>query len=393
MFLGRLMVAWEPLRSALARGGSEQAVDHVALLHAATDWYRVQVPRLLGPDVLSYLYRAYRRELTGAAHDDPVSAASYNDALQWAMTAPTADRPRMIDLQDIPGGQRYAPHPLLAVIADDLSDDVSWPVSNVLWSYADGYLAGDQRRSVGYSALARGAYQAAARLLDHDDTTVAPDAYYRIAKLFSEHRKWRDGREWWHKAIGTGHSEVAPLATLALGFLEVDQGNFDQARHWYQEAISTGHPEVAAKSMVNLGVLEADQGNFDQARHWYQQAISTGHPEVAAKSMVNLGVLEADQGNFDQARHWYQEAISTGHPEAAPSAMGNLGNLEKDQGNLDQARHWYQQAISTGQLAQAARAMLNFGVLERDAAILTRPGTGISRPSAPASSPRQPERC
>ena len=111
VFLGRLMVAWEPLRSALARGGSEQAVDHVALLHAATDWYRVQVPRLLGPDVLSYLYRAYRRELTGAAHDDPVSAASYNDALQWAMTAPTADRPRMIDLQDVPGGQEYCPAP------------------------------------------------------------------------------------------------------------------------------------------------------------------------------------------------------------------------------------------------------------------------------------------
>ena len=62
LFLGRLMVAWEPLRAALARGGSEHAADRVALLRAVTDWYRVHVPRLLSHDVLSYLYRAYRRE-------------------------------------------------------------------------------------------------------------------------------------------------------------------------------------------------------------------------------------------------------------------------------------------------------------------------------------------
>ena len=75
LFLGRLMVAWEPLRAALARGGSEQATNQVALLRAVTDWYRAHLPRLLSHAVLSYLYRAYRRELTGAAPDSPVSAA------------------------------------------------------------------------------------------------------------------------------------------------------------------------------------------------------------------------------------------------------------------------------------------------------------------------------
>jgi hypothetical protein len=93
LFLGRLMVAWEPLRAALTRGGSEQATDRVALLRAVTDWYRVHLPRLLSPNVLSHMYRAYRRELTGAAPDGPVSAAGFADALQWATTAPTADRP------------------------------------------------------------------------------------------------------------------------------------------------------------------------------------------------------------------------------------------------------------------------------------------------------------
>jgi hypothetical protein len=134
LFLGRLMVAWEPLRAALARGGTEQATDHVALLRAVTDWYRAHLPRLLSHDVLSYLYCAYRRELTAATPDSPVSTTGFSDALQWATTPPAADRRRLIDLQDVPGGQRYAPHPLLTVIADDPREDVSWPVSDVLWS-------------------------------------------------------------------------------------------------------------------------------------------------------------------------------------------------------------------------------------------------------------------
>jgi hypothetical protein len=69
LFLGRLMVACEPLRAALTRGGSEQGADRVALLHATTDWYRVRAPRPLSEDILGYPYRAYRRELIGAAPD------------------------------------------------------------------------------------------------------------------------------------------------------------------------------------------------------------------------------------------------------------------------------------------------------------------------------------
>ncbi|MDQ2815555.1 MAG: hypothetical protein M3Z75_27840 [Actinomycetota bacterium] len=178
--LGRVMVAWEPLRAALTRGGNEQATDRVALLRAVTDWYRVHFPRLLTHDVLSYLYRVYRAELTGATPDDPVSVSGFCDALAWAAEASAVGLPRLVDLQDVPGGQRYAPHPLLAVIADDPDEAVSWPVADPLWSYADRYLQGDQRRDIGYSALVRGACHAAASILSHTDTTIDPAAYSQI---------------------------------------------------------------------------------------------------------------------------------------------------------------------------------------------------------------------
>jgi tetratricopeptide (TPR) repeat protein len=365
VFLGRLMVAWEPLRAALTRGGSEQGADRVALLRATTDWYRVHLPRVLDKDILGHLYRAYRRDLTGAPLDSPVSAAAYSDALRWAMAAPSADNPRLLDLQDVPGAQRYAPHPLLAVLADDPGETASWPVSHVLWSYADRFFGGNERRDIGYTALHRGARHAAARMLSHTDSTIAPCAYNQIAALFYQHAEWADSRKWWQKAVSSGHPEEAPRAMVNLGELEVREGNLDQARHWYQEAINSAHPDQAPRAMVNLGSLDEANGDLRQARHWWQKAVRTRHPNQAPVAMVNLGVLEVRQGHFDQARDWYQQAIRTGHPDQAPQAMYNLGVLEMRQNKLNRARHWWREAISTGHPDHAPIAMVNLGVLEK----------------------------
>ena len=364
LFLGRLMITWEPLRQALTLGGSEQGTDRVALLRAVTDWYRAHLPRLLSDDVLGYLYRACRHDLTEAAAGDPVSAAGYADALRWATAAPTVGRPRLIDLQAVPGGHRYTPHPLLAVLADDPAEDVAWPVADALWDYADRYFDGDQRRDIGYTALARHAWTAAGRLLDHDGTTIDPAALHHLARHYHQADNPQRSRHWYQQAISSGHPDHASAAMVGLGLLEEEQGDAGQARHWYQQAVSSGHPDAASKAMVNLGNLEDEQGDAGQARHWYQQAIGSGHPDHAPAAMVNLGVLEDEQGDAVQARHWFQQAISSGHPDYAPKAMVNLGILERGQGDAGQARHWYQQAISSGHPDAASAAMLGLGNLE-----------------------------
>ena len=366
LFLGRVMVAWEPLRAALTFGSSEHASDRVALLRAVTDWYRVHMPRLLSSKVLDDLYRVYRAELGGADPRSPISVAGFRDALQWATALATADRPRLIDLQSVPGGQRYAPHPLLAVIADDPDDDAGWPVADALWSYANRYLHGDQRRDIGYVALARGACEAAARLLSHADTTVDPDVYGKIALMFLESGEWISSRDWWYRALNTGDPDQTPTAMDYLGRLEQKLGNPEQARHWYEQAISTGHPDAAPSARVYLANLEKDQGNLEQARRWYEQAIGTGHPDAAPRAMVNLANLEKDQGNLEQARRWYQQAIDTGRPDVAPIAMVNFGSMEYELGNLGQAERWYQRAIRTGHPDQAPRAMINLGDVKKD---------------------------
>lgn len=169
-----------------------------------------------------------------------MSVTGLEDALRWATAAAEGERPRLVDWQQVPGGQRYAPYPLLAVIADNPVDDVSWPVSDVLWSYADHYFDGDQRRDIGYSALTSGARHAAARLLSHTDTTTDPAAYNQLAFLFHRSAEWADARHSWQQAIATGHIDSAPTAMLNLGILEEEQGNLDQARH------CTGKPSTPA---------------------------------------------------------------------------------------------------------------------------------------------------
>jgi hypothetical protein len=252
--LGRLMVAWEPVRAALARGGSEHGTDRVALLRAVTDWYRAQVPRLLSHDILACLYRAYRRELIGAGADSPVSATGFTKALQWATAAPSADRPRLIDLQNVPGGQRYAPYPLLPVLADDPGEDGSWPVSDVLWSYAERYFDGDQRRDIGYSALARSARRAAARLLSH--TTADPAVSMQLAAMFTHMLSG--------PTVGTGGSRPSVPSTLTWrrrrceisASWSTSRVMSGRPRHWFQQAANTEHPEVTSRAEHELRALD-----------------------------------------------------------------------------------------------------------------------------------------
>ena len=401
LLMGRLMVALDQIQNVLTPGRSEESTDQIALLRAVTDWYRVAMPTLLTRPVLKDLYSAYRRRIAGQDHGRPLSTTRFGRVLTWATTKASRERPQLVDLEEIGRSIRYDPYPLLAVVADEAGQPGSWPVADALWEYADRVLKGNQRRDIGYTALDRGAYPQARRLLGHNDAKVEPAALHLVAKRLEQTgevdaaRRWCEkvvagtdptwiphvmvdlgllekgqgnldqARHWWERAIATGHADEAPRAMVNLGVLEQRQSNLDQARHWWERAIATGHADQAPRAMVNLGTLESEQGNTDQARRWYTDVIETSHPDQAPLAMANLGTLEFEQGNVDQARHWLGRAIASGHADAGPQAMADLGFLESEQGNLDQARRWLERVIATDHADEAPLAMYNFGVLER----------------------------
>ncbi|MFG1679981.1 tetratricopeptide repeat protein [Nonomuraea sp. NPDC049269] len=364
VLMGRLMVAWEELRRALA-GDGEHFTDRMAVLHAVTDWYRLHLDtqRLLTRDILDHLFQTYRREIAALPPDAPVPVTGYRSALKWAMTADSS-RPRLIDLKASGSGRFYGPHSLLTVFAEDASEPARWPVHDALWAYADEYFDGDQRRDIGYAALQQQAYPAAFSLLDHPDTDIEADVWGRTASQLQDAGEFDAARRWWRKAIALRHPDHSPYAMYELGLMEKRQGNVEQARHWYGEAIASGHPEHAPRAKCSLGLMEKQQGNLDEARHWFGVAIATGHPEHAPWAMIHLGALLHEKNEIAPARLWYGETIASGHPDHAPNAMHDLGLMEKQQGHVEEARRWYRETIASGHPNEAPGAMHNLGWLE-----------------------------
>ncbi|MEV0228260.1 tetratricopeptide repeat protein [Nonomuraea sp. NPDC050786] len=366
VLMGRLMVAWEEIRRALAADG-ERSTDRIALLHAVTDWYRLHLDsrRLLTRDILDHLFQTYRREIAALPPDAPVPVTGYRSALKWAMAADSS-RPRLIELKASGSGRFYAPHSLLTVFAEDLDETASWPVHDALWLYADEFFDGDQRRDIGYAALQRQAYAAAFSLLDHTDTDVEAGVWGRTALQLHDAGDFDGARRWWRRAIALGHPDHSPEAMYELGLMEKRQGNFEEARRWYGEAIASGHPDHEACAKGALGLMEEQQGNLDEARHWFGEAIATGHPDHAPWSMIHLGWLLQEQNEIAPARLWYGEAVASGHLDHAPYAMHNLGLLERQQGHVEEARRWYREAIASGHPNEAPAAMNSLAGLEKE---------------------------
>ncbi len=366
LLMGRLMVALDQIQNALTLGQDEESTGQIALLRAITDWYRVGMPTLLTRQTLEELYAAYWREITGQGHDRPLSATRFERALSWATAKGSRERPQLVDLEQVDKNAMYAPHPLVAVVADDTGQPGAWQVADALWAYANRFLTGDQRRDIGYTALDQGDFPHARTLLGHDDTQIDLKALLQVAYwLDRTNGNATAARRWYKKVVATDHADLAAVtAMFFLGVLEAGQGDIGQARRWYGETIATGNTDLAPRAMYNLGILEEEQGDLAQARRWYGEAIATGNTDDAPRAMIALGNLEKEQGDLAQARRWYGEAIATGHTDLAPRAMYNLAVLEEEQSDLAQARRWYGEAIATGHADDAPRAMINLAVLE-----------------------------
>ncbi|GIH97712.1 tetratricopeptide repeat protein [Planobispora siamensis] len=386
LLMGRLMVALDQLRHALTLGTSEQAADRIALLRAATDWQRAQVPARLTKKALQRLWKAYRRQIANLPKRTRLPADAFTRALAWASVPATATRPQLIAF-----GSFYEPHPLLAVVAEE-PELAGWPISPALWDYAEAHLQAGQRYTLAATAIDRGDLPAADRLLrSMPSSMVSAQTASTLARRLHTNGFPSAARHWYLHTIESSHADQAPHAMVNLGNLERDQGNIDQARTWYTRTIASGHTDQAPPAMIGLGVVEEEQSNIDQAHTWYTRAVASGHPDEAPHAMVNLGNLERKQDNIDQAHTWYTQAVASGHPDEAPHAMVNLGVVEHEQGNIDQARTCYTRAIESGHADQAPMAMVNLGLLEHQQGNIDQARTWYTRTIASGHADQAPK--
>ena len=367
LLMGRLMVALEQIQDALAVGRTEESAGQIALLQAVTDWYRAEVPTLLTRRVLERdLYPAYRSAARGHAGHQPVSATGFERALAWATVKSSSKQPQLVDVERVGQHRRYVPHPLLPVVADDAGQPGSWPVAPALWEYANQSLAEDARRDVGYAALERGAYAFARRLLDHDDTKIAPAALYEVADWLNDQGSIAGARRWYERVVSTDDPDLAPVAMVDLGLLEADQGRFDEARHWLRRVVDGGYGAESQRAMAVLGAIERQRGNVAGARDWWERAVADGDGPYAPQVMTDLGMLAREEGDLNAARGWWEQAAATEHEHYAPYAMNALGELGVGLGDRAAARRWWEQAAASEDNDEAPQAMINLGVLARE---------------------------
>jgi tetratricopeptide (TPR) repeat protein len=401
VLMGRLMVALDQIRDALAPGADETSSDRTSLLHAATDWWRIGMPGLLTRDALAAIYKHYRRTAAGLGPDAAVSTLGFDRALTWATSEADPGRPQLVDVQTVTGGVQYVPHPLLDVVADE--HGTGWTIADALWAYAERTVRGSARIRIGYAALdyaafaharnllggfqpaqvspnallaiagwldttgdARAAHSWYAKVIATADADDAPQAMYRLGHLEGDLGNPSDARRWYERAIETKHPNVAPMAMTNLGTLEKQQGNEAEARRLWKQAIRTGHADAGPRAMVNLATLAMEQQDLREARRRWEQAISTGHPDMSPESSYNLGILEERLGDYKQARRRWEQAIGTGHPNMSPRAMLALAQFESEQGNVPKALRWYEKAIDSEHPDVAPQAMYGLGLLERE---------------------------
>lgn len=350
VLLGRLLVTLDALERQLRPTG-EDGVDRVALLRAVTDWQRAGVPARLRRRDLADLHDRYRREVAGTNEAGPSGFAR-------ALRAAREHQPPLVERVRTRGGTHYAPHPLLAAVADDPDGAARWPVSGALWYHAEHALSEDVRCHLALVALDRSDVAHAYALLRTAPNAVLDAAVVlTIAEWLNANDDVPTARRWYETAADAGDPVVSPNALYDLGTLEFRLGDLDRARHWYLRTIEAGEPDTTARAKYCLGLIARDQGDVDEAVHWLRLAIDTGHPVFSPKATLVLGDYAIVRDEVDQAREWLRQAIDSDEPEASPRAMNLLGQLEHRTGNPAQARELLQRAVESGHPTMAPSSM------------------------------------
>ncbi|GGO72598.1 hypothetical protein GCM10012289_40970 [Nonomuraea cavernae] len=351
LLIGRLMISLDKVRQALALGTAEQAADRVAVLRAATDWYRAQMPARLTKKALQQLWRGYRLHLGELSPRTRLPAGAFDRALAWALAPGGAARPQLLSLDRI-----YRPHPLLEIIAAETGRD-GWAIGAPLWDYARGHFTPDDLRKLAYTALDQGHPAVAADLLaDAPLTDLPAEVSFRIAEALTE---TGEAIGWYKRVLDTEDADRACRAMFRIGELEAGRQRMPEARHWFERAADSVHPEVAVLAAGKLGQLDRDEGDITGARRWLTRVAESGHPDHGPAGMIELALLEESDGKGWEARRWLRAAFSTEHPDHRPRAMVEFGRMEMEERRYPKAIRWLKDASATGHPRYGVRATLH----------------------------------
>jgi eukaryotic-like serine/threonine-protein kinase len=157
---------------------------------------------------------------------------------------------------------------------------------------------------------------------------------------------------------GIGADRDIRAANERIGNVFYSEGNLPEAKQYYQQSLSfdqrVNDPQGLASDYGNLANTLGDMGDFAGSLKMQQQALAVfeqiGDRRGSASTMDNLGTFLAEMGDLVQAKSYYEKGLAlhrqTGYRSGEIYAIGGLADIAMAQGDLSAARKQYEQAMA-----------------------------------------------
>jgi eukaryotic-like serine/threonine-protein kinase len=202
--------------------------------------------------------------------------------------------------------------------------------------------AANRARAVGASLLMAIAFQYEAEALERmGDSVRTIDLMNQAIALFAK----------------AGDRRGAARASLIIGDLLADQGDYAGAMKRYEEGLQTfraiGAKKSESSTLERIGNVYYAQGNMLEAKKHYEQTLSFDREindlNMLAGGYGNLANALDGLGDLQGSLAMQQQSLAAfnqvGDRRGASATLFNLGNLSEDLGKLDDANRYHEQAL------------------------------------------------
>ncbi|MFH0946319.1 MAG: tetratricopeptide repeat protein, partial [Planctomycetota bacterium] len=133
-----------------------------------------------------------------------------------------------------------------------------------------------------------------------------------------------------YRELGDPQGEAR--ATMNLGFVYQEQGNYPAAEEAYRKALETaqraGDQRTVANSLNGMAILATIRGDFSQAVERYQESLTlcreTGNRIGMARAYHNLGMAHADRKDWASAMKCFEKGFEEAQTEGLLNVMANI---------------------------------------------------------------------